>query len=74
MDSGGSQNFESKQLCNIPLCGKDADWEVDLFGKVEYYCMRHKPGVPERFMLRLSLKHTTPQLPPGEGSASDASG
>jgi hypothetical protein len=49
----GSQNSDSKPVCNIPLCGRDADWEVELFGKVEYYCMRHKPGVPEQFMTKV---------------------
>jgi hypothetical protein len=56
MASSKQENSDSKPICNIPLCGKDADWEVELFGKVEYYCMRHKPGVPEQFMARLSPK------------------
>jgi hypothetical protein len=45
---------ESKHTCQISLCGKAADWEVDLFDKIEYYCQRHKPAVPERFMRRLN--------------------
>jgi len=48
-----AQNTEVKPVCNIPLCGRDAEWEVDMFGKVEYYCERHRPGVPEKFMVKV---------------------
>jgi hypothetical protein len=48
------QNSEAKPLCDLPLCGSPADWEVDMFGKVEYFCERHRPGVPEKFMAKLS--------------------
>lgn len=30
-----------------------------MFGRVEYYCERHRPGVPEKFMEKI----TTHQLP-----------
>ncbi len=43
-------NSEGKPVCNIPLCGKDGEWQVDMFGRAEYYCERHRPGVPEKFM------------------------
>ncbi len=48
------QSSESKPVCNVPLCGRLADWEVDMFGKVEYYCERHRPGVPEKFMAKVT--------------------
>ena len=60
MASSTSQNSETKPVCNIPLCGRDADLEVELFGKVEYYCMRHKPGVPEQFMVKVKPEATAP--------------
>jgi len=47
------QNSDARPVCNIPLCGRPADWEIDMFGKPEYYCERHRPGVPERFMTKL---------------------
>jgi hypothetical protein len=47
------ENSEAEPVCNVPLCGRLADWEVDMFGKVEYYCERHRPGVPEKFMTKL---------------------
>ncbi len=53
MTTTEGQNSNSKPICNIPLCGKEADWEVELFGKAEYYCMKHRPGVPEKFMVKL---------------------
>jgi len=36
--------------CNIALCGKEAEWRVEMFERVEYYCERHRPGVPEKFL------------------------
>ena len=48
------QNPEAKPVCNLPLCGRPADWEVDMFGKVEYFCERHRPGIPEKFMTKLN--------------------
>ncbi|MGA2790007.1 MAG: hypothetical protein ABSF00_04470 [Candidatus Bathyarchaeia archaeon] len=53
MSTAAAQDSETKPLCNIPLCGREADWQVEMFGKVEYYCERHRPGVPEKFMNRL---------------------
>ena len=53
MQATTEQASETKPVCNVPLCGRMADWEVDMFGKVEYYCERHRPGVPEKFMTRL---------------------
>ncbi|HUK26927.1 MAG TPA: hypothetical protein VLV31_00770 [Candidatus Acidoferrales bacterium] len=53
MATNAPQNSDSKPVCNIPLCGKEADWEVEMFGKVEYYCMRHRPRVPDQFMARV---------------------
>ena len=44
------EDHESKPMCDLPLCGRPAVWEVDLFGKVEHYCERHRPGIPEKFM------------------------
>ena len=41
-------------LCGISLCGREAEWEVELFGKVEHYCERHRPAVPEKFLTKLS--------------------
>ena len=64
MASAASQNSDSKPVCNIPLCGRDADWEVELFGKVEYYCMRHKPSVPEQFMARVKVEANVPKATP----------
>jgi hypothetical protein len=69
MASSESENSESKPVCNVPLCGRDADWEVELFGKVEYYCMRHKPGVPEQFMARVKPNENVPKASPLARSA-----
>jgi len=49
-------NSETKPICNISLCSREADWEVELFGKPEYYCERHRPSVPETLMTK--LKHS----------------
>jgi len=54
MQVAAQQNSEPKPVCNVPLCGKQADWEVDMFGKPEYYCERHRPGIPERFMIKVN--------------------
>jgi hypothetical protein len=51
-----SAETEAEPVCNIPLCGRPADWEVEMFGKVEYYCERHRPGIPERFMTKVNKK------------------
>jgi len=40
-------------ICNVSLCGRLAEWRVELFDKVEYYCNRHKPSVPETLMTKL---------------------
>jgi hypothetical protein len=48
------QNSEAKPVCNIPLCGKEGEWRVEMFGRVEYYCERHRPGVPEKFMEKIT--------------------
>ena len=48
------QNSEAKPVCNIPLCGREGEWRVDMFGRVEYYCERHRPGVPEKFMEKMN--------------------
>jgi len=40
-------------ICNVSLCGHNAEWRVELFDKVEYYCNRHKPSVPETLMTKL---------------------
>lgn len=53
MSATVEQNPQTKAECNLPLCGREADWEVEMFGKVEYYCERHRPGVPEKFMKRV---------------------
>ena len=49
--SHGSE--QSELLCDISLCGRNAVWKVELFDKIEYYCQRHKPGVPDTLMTRL---------------------
>jgi hypothetical protein len=49
-----SQSSEHEPICNISLCGKVAVWKVDFFDRVEYYCQRHKPGVPEMLMTKLT--------------------
>jgi len=54
MQSTGQQNSDSKPVCNLPLCGRPAYWEVDMFGKSEYYCERHRPGIPEKFMTKIN--------------------
>ena len=54
MEAMPPQNSEAKPVCNIPLCGRDAEWQVDMFGKLEYYCERHRPGVPEQFMEKVT--------------------
>ena len=41
-------------ICNVSLCGRQAEWRVDLFDKVEYYCNRHKPRVPDTFMTKIN--------------------
>jgi len=48
------QNSDSKPVCNLPLCGKPADWQVEMFGKVDYYCERHRPSIPEKFMVKVN--------------------
>ena len=48
------EESDAKPVCSLPLCGREAEWEVDMFGKVEYFCERHRPGVPEKFMLRVN--------------------
>jgi len=53
MDTSSTKNSNQPPVCNISLCGKDAEWRVDLFDKVEYYCNRHRPGVPETLMTKL---------------------
>lgn len=45
---------EVKPVCSIPLCGREGVWKVDMFGRVEYYCERHRPGVPEKFMEKMN--------------------
>jgi len=64
MGDGTSESSESTPICSIPLCGRDAEWEVEMFGKMEYYCMRHKPGVPEKFMTRTRPEATAPKPTP----------
>ena len=53
MSTFAAQISEPKPACNIPLCGREAVWEVGMFGKLEYYCERHRPAVPEKFMDRV---------------------
>jgi hypothetical protein len=53
MSTTAAQAPETKPVCNIPLCGREAEWGVDMFGKPEYYCERHRPAVPEKFMNRV---------------------
>ena len=53
MIKNANSNSDLKPVCDLPLCGKDADWEVEMFGRTEYYCMRHRPGVPEKLMNRI---------------------
>ena len=48
--STGEVQSPTTPTCDIPLCGRDAEWRVEMFEKVEYYCERHRPGVPEKFM------------------------
>lgn len=48
------QNSETKPVCNIPLCGNDGEWRVEMFGRADYYCERHRPGVPEKFMEKIT--------------------
>lgn len=54
MQNAEHENDETRPVCNLPLCGRPAEWEVEMFGKVEYYCERHRPGVPEKFMSKLA--------------------
>jgi hypothetical protein len=55
MQAAAQENSDPKPVCNLPLCGKPADWEVEVFGKVEYYCERHRPAIPEKFMTKLNM-------------------
>jgi hypothetical protein len=43
-----------RQACSLPLCGAPADWFVESFGEIEYYCDRHKPMVPQAFLKRVA--------------------
>ncbi|MGA2461042.1 MAG: hypothetical protein ABSF82_06445 [Candidatus Bathyarchaeia archaeon] len=54
MNTTETENAKAKPVCNIALCGKEAEWEVELFGKVEHYCQRHRPAVPEKFFTKLN--------------------
>lgn len=53
MNGNAAQDSEARPICSISLCGRDAEWEVELFGKTEYYCQRHRPTVPETLMMKL---------------------
>jgi hypothetical protein len=53
LNNDAESNSEAKPLCNVSLCGREADWEVELFGKPEYYCERHRPSVPEALMTKI---------------------
>jgi YHS domain-containing protein len=53
MSHNQAPESDSKPVCGLPLCGKEAYWEVELFGKVEYFCERHRPHVPEKFMVKV---------------------
>jgi len=55
LSKGDERGNNAKPVCSMSLCGNDAEWQVDFFGKVEYYCMRHKPGLPDTLMTR--IKH-----------------
>ena len=48
-----SAENSQEPVCDISLCGRNAVWKVDLFDRIEYYCQRHKPGVPDALMTRL---------------------
>jgi len=47
-------DLDPKPVCNLPLCGRPAEWRMEMFGKVEYYCSRHRPAVPEKFMAKVN--------------------
>jgi len=49
----GQENEGVIPLCSISLCGREAVWKVELFDKIEYYCQRHKPSVPDTLMAKL---------------------
>jgi hypothetical protein len=53
LSNEAERNSETKPVCSISLCSREADWKVELFGKPEYYCERHRPGVPETLMTKL---------------------
>ena len=48
------QDSDTKPVCSLPLCGRPAEWEMEMFGKVEFYCSRHRPIVPEKFMSKVN--------------------
>ena len=54
MSANIAQDSEGRPICSISLCGRDAEWEVEMFGKIEYYCQKHRPTVPEAFMVRIN--------------------
>jgi hypothetical protein len=49
-----AKNANGPPMCHIPLCGGDAEWRVELFERVEYYCNRHRPGLPETLMTKVN--------------------
>jgi len=46
-------DMKGRRLCSLPLCGAPADWFVESFGEIQYYCDRHKPMVPQALLKRL---------------------